>query len=59
MQEIQVWSLGWKDPLEEEMATHSSVFPEKSHGRRSLAGHSPSGCKIVRHDLATRQQSLK
>ena len=25
-QETQVWSLGWKDPLEEEMATHSSIF---------------------------------
>ena len=26
MQDIQVWSLGWKDPLEEEMATHSSIL---------------------------------
>ena len=26
MQEMWVWSLGWKDPLEEEMATHSSIF---------------------------------
>ena len=25
-QETQVQSLGWKDPLEEEMATHSSVL---------------------------------
>ena len=24
--EIQVQSLGWKDPLEEEMATHSSIL---------------------------------
>ena len=24
MQEMQVQSLGWEDPLEEEMATHSS-----------------------------------
>ena len=24
MQETRVWSLGWKDPLEERMATHSS-----------------------------------
>ena len=23
---MQVQSLGWEDPLEEEMATHSSVF---------------------------------
>ena len=24
--ETQVGSLGWKDPLEKEMATHSSIF---------------------------------
>ena len=26
MQEAQVQSLGWEDPLEKEMATHSSVL---------------------------------
>ena len=26
MQETQVQSLGWKDPLEKEMATHSSIL---------------------------------
>ena len=26
MQEMWVWSLGWEDPLEEEMATHSSIL---------------------------------
>ena len=26
MQEMQVWSLGQEDPLEKEMATHSSIF---------------------------------
>ena len=26
MKEIQVQSLGWEDPLEEEMATHSSIL---------------------------------
>ena len=25
-QEMQVWTLGWKDPLEEEMAVHSSIL---------------------------------
>ena len=25
-QEIQAWSLGWEDPLEKEMATHSSIL---------------------------------
>ena len=26
MQEMRVQSLGWEDPLEEEMATHSSIL---------------------------------
>ena len=26
MQETRVWSLGQEDPLEEEMATHSSIL---------------------------------
>ena len=27
MQEIRVRSLGWEDPLEKGMATHSSILP--------------------------------
>ena len=26
MQDMQVQSLGWEDPLEDEMATHSSIL---------------------------------
>ena len=26
MWETHVWSLGWEDPLEKEMATHCSIF---------------------------------
>ena len=44
-QETQVQSLGQEDPLEEGMATHSSILPEESHGQRSLVGYSPQGCK--------------
>ena len=40
-QEMQVQSLGREDPLEEGMATHSSILPGESHGQRSLAGYSP------------------
>ena len=29
MQEIQVRSLGWEDPLEEEMTTHCSILAWK------------------------------
>ena len=36
-----VQSMGWEDPLEEEMATHSTFMPGESHGQRSLVGYSP------------------
>ena len=41
MQETQVQSLGQKDPLEKEIATHSSILPGESHGQRSQVGYSP------------------
>ena len=43
MQETQVRSLGQEDPLEEEMTTTLVFLPGKSHGQKSLAGHSPWG----------------
>ena len=45
MQETWVRSLGQEDPLEKEMATHSSTLAGKSHGQRRLAGYSPWGHK--------------
>ena len=44
MQETQVPSLGQEDPLEEEMATHSSVLTWRTQ-RRNLVGYSPWGRK--------------
>ena len=43
--ETQVWSLGWEDPLEKEMATHSSTLAWKVDGWRSLVGYSLWGRK--------------
>ena len=37
MQEMQVQSLDWENPLEEEIV----FLLETSHGQRSLAGYSP------------------
>ena len=48
-QERNVQSLGWEDPLEEGMATHSSILAGKSHGQESLEGYIPWCCR-VRHD---------
>ena len=35
-QETLVQSLGWEDPLEEGMATHSSILDWNPHGQRRL-----------------------
>ena len=41
-------SLGWENPLEKEMATHSSIsLPGKTHGQRNLVGYSPRSCKYL------------
>ena len=52
-QETWVPSLGQEDPLEEEMATHSSVLAWKIHGQWSLAGSSPWGHRESGTTLAT------
>ena len=41
MQEMQVWSLDWEDPLEEEMATHSSILAWKSPLTEEHGGYNP------------------
>ena len=47
MQETQVPSLGWEDPVEKEMATHSSIAWEIPWTEEpgSPRDHSPQGCK--------------
>ena len=45
VQETQVQSLGWEDPLEKEMQPTPVSLPGKSHGQRSLVGCSPWGHK--------------
>ena len=45
MQETRFPSLGQEDPLEKEMATHSSILPGEPQRQRSLAGYSPWGHK--------------
>ena len=44
MQETQVRCLGWEDPLEEEMATHSSVLALRIPGTGEPGGLPSMGC---------------
>ena len=43
MKQTQVQPPGREDPLETEMATHSSVLSWTTHGQRSLVGYNPWG----------------
>ena len=43
MQEMQVRSLGWDDPLEEGMAPTPVFLLGECHGQRTLAGYNPGG----------------
>ena len=52
MQEMQVWPLGWEDPLEEEMTTHSSVLSWKIPWTGEPVGLQSMGLKRVGHDWA-------
>ena len=50
MQEAWVQSLGREDPLEEDMATHSSVLAWRIPWTEEPAGLQPVGSQRVRHD---------
>ena len=50
MPETWVQSLGREDPLEKEMATHSSVLAWRIPGPGEPAGLPPMGSHRVRHD---------
>ena len=45
MWETRVQSLGWQDPLEKEMTTHSSILAWRIPWTKEPAGHSPWGHK--------------
>ena len=56
MQEMQVRSLGWEDPLEEKVTTHSSILAWKV-----LWAEEPGGLQSIRvgHDWATEHALIK
>jgi len=53
MRETRVGSLGWQDPLEKEMATHSSILAWKIPWTEEPGGRQSMGSRRVGHDLAT------
>ena len=53
MQETWVQSLGWEDPLEKRMATHSSVLAWRIPRTEEPGGLQPRGSQRVSHDGVT------
>ena len=51
-----VWSLGWEDPLEKEMVTHSIILASETTWTKEPGGLQPMGLQRVRHYLAIKQQ---
>ena len=50
MQETRVRSLGWEDPLEKEMATHSSILAWRIPWAEEPGGLQSMGSQRVRHN---------
>ena len=53
MQETRIWSLGWKDPLEKRLATHSSIFVWRIPWTEEPGGLQSMGSQKVGHNWAT------
>ena len=49
MQEMQAGSLGWEEPLEEEMATHSSILAWRIPWTEEPGGLQSVGLQKVRY----------
>ena len=56
MQENQVQPLGWEDPLEKGMSTHSSILAWRIAWTEEPGRLQSMGSQRVRHNLATEQQ---
>ena len=53
VQQTQLWSLGWEDPLEKEMVTHSSILAWKISWTEEPAGLQFMGLQRIGHDWVT------
>ena len=53
MRDTQVWTLGREDPLEKEMATHSSTLAWRIPWTEEPGGLQSTGSQRVRHGLVT------
>ena len=54
MQEAQVWSLGWEDPLEKGMATHSSILAWEAPWTQEPGGLQSTGLQKIQTQLSNK-----
>ena len=59
MQEMWVQSLGQEDPLEQDMATHSSVLAWRIPWTEEPGGLQSMGSQRLGHDLGTKQLEVR
>ena len=58
IQKTQVGSLGWEDPLEKEMATHTSILAWRIPQTEEPCGLQSMGLQRVGHNLVTKRLPL-
>ena len=58
MQDMQVQSLGWEDPVEQGMAAHSSILAGKILWTEKPGDYNPQGCKELDMTKATEHASV-
>ena len=56
IQETRIQALGREDPLEKEMASHSSILAQRNSWTEEPGGLPSMGLQRVRHNLETKEQ---
>ena len=59
MHKTWVWSLGWEDPLEKGMVTHSSILAWRIPGTEEPGGQQSMGSQRVRYNWMTNTKEQK
>ena len=59
MQEIWIWSQGWEDPLDKEMATHSSILAWRIPWTEEPGGLQSMGLQRVGHAWVTKCEHIQ
>ena len=57
MRETWIWSLGWEEPLEESMATHSNILAWQIPMTEEPGGLQSMGSQRAGHDWATKHST--